>query len=245
MVDRILGIIPARGGSKGLPGKNIRPLAGVPLIGYSIAAGAQVPEITRTIVSTDDAEIASVARSLGGDVPFIRPAELASDRATTMAVLAHALEQIETDEQAFYDAILLLEPTSPTRDPATLSAAVQVLKDSPEADGVVSVSTPTFDPLYVGVERTPDGMLTRYFPEAAGITRRQDTARHFERINGNFYLWRTPFIRRVKASWVDEGRFVPYSLPESQSCSIDDEYEFHLIEALVGAGIAQLPEVER
>lgn len=245
MLDRILGIIPARGGSKGLPGKNIRPLAGVPLIGYSIAAGALVPEVTRTIVSTDDPEIANVARNLGGDVPFLRPPELATDTAPTAGVIAHALAQVEADEQQTYDAILLLEPTSPTRDPATLSAAVELLRESPHADGVISVSTPTFDPVYVGVERTADGTLTRYFPEGAGITRRQETARHYERINGNFYLWRTSFVRRVKASWVDEGTFLPYSIPESQSCSIDDEYEFHLIEALVAAGIARLPEVAR
>ena len=105
MAQRFLGVIPARGGSQGLPGKNIRPLDGVPLIGHSIAAAALVPEITRTIVTTDDEEIAFVARSLGGDVPFLRPQELAGDSTPTGPVIAHALAELERSDGESFDAV--------------------------------------------------------------------------------------------------------------------------------------------
>lgn len=241
MAQRILGVIPARGGSQGLPGKNIRPLAGVPLIGHSIAVAALVPEISRTIVSTDDEEIASVARSLGGDVPFLRPAHLAENTTPTGPVIAHALAELERADGTSYDAILLLEPTSPLRDPQLLSDAIALLGRHPEMDGVVSVATPSFDPVSVGVRTDSDGVLQRFFPDAVGLTRRQDSDKTFLKLTGNFYVWRTDFVRRIERSWLDEGRFLPLITPDLMSVAIDTEEDFRMVEAIVESRLVALP----
>lgn len=243
---RILAVIPARGGSKGLPGKNIRRLFGLPLIVHSLRAAGLTSAVTRCVVSTDSAEIAEVARAHGGDVPFLRPAELAGDNAPMAPVIRHALEWVEAAEGVPYDAVLLLDPTSPARVPEQLVEAAAQLFASPELDGVIAVSEPTFNPVWVGVRQSgeTDGALSRFLDAGAGVTRRQDADR-FLRINGNFYLWRTPFVRRLQSSWFDEGRHAGYEIPESQAFSIDDEYEFRLIEALIVAGVIHLPWAER
>ena len=237
---RVLAVVPARGGSKGLPGKNTRPLAGVPLLVHSLRAAAQVAGVARCVVSTDSKEIAEVARRHGGDVPFLRPAELATDTTPSAPVLAHALAAVEAEEGRDYDAVLLLEPTSPCRTPDRMSAAIARLLDDDGADGIVSVSEPTFNPLAVGVRQAPDGTLDRYFPQAAGTTRRQD-APPFLRLNGNFYVWKAGFVRRLQRSWLDEGVHRGFEIPEKEAFSIDDEYEFQLIEALLRAGFLHLP----
>ena len=239
---RVLAVIPARGGSKGLPGKNIRPMWGLPLIAHSIRAAAMTPEVTRCVVTTDSAEIAEVVRAHGGEAPFLRPAELAADDTPMAPVVRHALEWVESDEGGSYDAVLLLDPTSPSRVPSQLAEAVRRLATTPALDGVISVSEPTFNPVWVGVrpDGSRDGALSRYFEAGTGVTRRQDVGR-FLRINGNFYLWRADFVRRLESSWFDEGTHEGLEIPEAQAVSIDDEYEFRLIEALIGAGLITLP----
>ena len=240
--QRVLAVIPARGGSKGLPGKNIRPLWGLPLIAHSIRAAALTPEVTRCIVTTDSEEIADVAGTHGGEAPFLRPSELAADDTPMAPVVRHALEWAEREEGETYDAVLLLDPTSPARVPAQLAEAALRLASTPALDGVISVSEPTFNPVWVGVrpDDTRDGALTRFFETGTGVTRRQDVGR-FLRINGNFYLWRADFVRRLESSWFDEGTHEGLEIPEAQAFSIDDEYEFRLIEALIGAGLISLP----
>lgn len=241
---RVLAVVPARAGSKGLPGKNIRVLAGLPLVVHSLRAAARTSCVTRCIVSTDDQQVAQVARAHGGDVPFRRPAELATDDAPMAPVVRHALEWAERDEQAPYDAVLLLDPTSPIRVPAQLDDAVARLLSAPELDGVVSVSEPTFNPAWVGVRLGPDGDLGRYTDAGTGITRRQDAGR-FLRINGNFYAWRADFVRRLDTSWFDEGRHAGQEIPEAQAFSIDDDPEFRVVETLVDAGIVTLPWLDQ
>ncbi len=240
MIERILAVIPARGGSRGLPGKNLKELGGVPLVGHSIAAARAVAHVRRTIVSTDDEQVAAVSRSLGAEVPFLRPAELATDTAPTGPVIAHALAAAEAQGDAPYDAVLLLEPTSPVRDPARIAEAVALLSAHPAADGVVSVSVPGFDPMSTGVEVDRGGAIRRAFPEAAGQTRRQDSPRTFLKLNGNFYLWRAEFVRRLERSWLDEGSFLALEIPETQAFSIDTPYDFDLVEAVVRAGLVNL-----
>jgi N-acylneuraminate cytidylyltransferase len=137
--------------------------------------------------------------------------------------------------------VLLLDPTSPVRDPQRVAEAIALFDDRPDLDGVVAVSAPWFDPLWVGVEATPDGAMSRFFPEAAGVSRRQDNVRRYLRVNGAFYLWRSAFVRRLKSNWLDEGRFAPYEIPEQEAFSIDDESEFRMIEALVSSGLVRLP----
>ena len=132
----ILALIPARGGSKSIPHKNIRPLAGHPLIAYSIAAGLQSQHVTRTIVSTDDEEIAGVARQYGAEAPFLRPAEYALDNTTDFPVFTHALSWLKEHEGYQPEILVQLRPTSPIRPPEMVDAAIQLLLDHPEADSV-------------------------------------------------------------------------------------------------------------
>jgi len=135
----VLAVIPARGGSKGIPRKNIRPFAGYPLIAWSIAAARQAGCVTRTVVSTDDEEIAAVARHYGAEVPFLRPAELAQDTTTDWPVFVHALRWLEENEGYRPDVVVQLRPTSPLRPPDCVERAVRLLLEHPEADCVRGV----------------------------------------------------------------------------------------------------------
>lgn len=135
----VLAIIPARGGSKGIPRKNIREFAGYPLIAYSIAAGLQADTITRVIVSTDDSEIAEVARVFGAEVPFLRPAELAQDDTLDLPVFEHALNWLYEQDAYRPDVVVQLRPTSPVRPSDLVDQAVQKLIDNRKADSVRGV----------------------------------------------------------------------------------------------------------
>jgi CMP-N,N'-diacetyllegionaminic acid synthase len=241
---RVLGVVPARGGSKGLPGKNLRILAGLPLIGHSLRAAAMVPSITRCIVSTDSAEIAAVAEDLGGDVPFLRPAALAADDTPMAPVLRHALAELEQAGEP-YDYVILLDPTSPAREPAEITAALDLLVAHAEWDGVVSVSAPTFHPVWVGVRPAEDdpARMERYFNAGAGLTRRQQLDRYL-RVNGNFYVWRASFVRRLETSWMDEGVHGMVEIPELRAFAIDYEEELAVLQALVTQGVVRLPWLE-
>lgn len=135
----ILAVIPARGGSKSIPRKNIQPLAGHPLIAYSIAAALQSQAVTRTIVSTDDEEIAAVARQYGAETPFLRPVEFAQDHTTDLPVFQHALGYLAEQEGYFPEIIIQLRPTSPIRPLDCVDSAVKILREHPEADSVRGV----------------------------------------------------------------------------------------------------------
>ncbi|MCZ6538904.1 MAG: acylneuraminate cytidylyltransferase family protein, partial [Chloroflexi bacterium] len=136
----VLAIIPARGGSKGLPGKNLRPLAGHPLIAYSIAAGLQARLVNRVVCSTDSEEIATVAKRYGAEVPFMRPAELAQDDSPDVAAFQHVLDELRTREKYRPDIIVQLRPTSPVRQPGQVDAGVEALLNNPATDSVRAVA---------------------------------------------------------------------------------------------------------
>ncbi|HEX2872428.1 MAG TPA: acylneuraminate cytidylyltransferase family protein [Polyangiaceae bacterium] len=137
----VVALIPARGGSKSVPRKNLLPVAGKPLIAYSILHAQACPSITRIIVSTDDDEIAQVARSFGAEVPFKRPAEAASDTATDFQVFHHALTWLSQHESYVPELVVHLRPTGPVREVALIERAVQLMLDNPEADALRSVGT--------------------------------------------------------------------------------------------------------
>lgn len=239
---RVLAVIPARGGSRGLPGKNIRDLAGLPLIGHSVMAARLMPSVTRTIISTDSLEIAEVARSLGAEVPFMRPPELALDETPMPPVLRHALSTIEEQEGRAYDYVILLDPTSPVRRPEQVERGLSLLEERPSWDGLVSVSSPGFHPLWVGVRPDDDepGRMRRFFADGEGVTRRQDLGA-FLRVNGNFYVWRASFIRRPIIAWMDEGVHGMLEIPEHEAFAIDFLYQFQQVEALIRQGFVDLP----
>src|SRR4051794_3238689 len=137
----VLALIPARGGSKSVPRKNLLPVAGKPLIAYSIMHAQACPSITRIIVSTDDDEIADVARQLGAEVPFRRPAEAASDTATDFQVFHHALSWLSEHEGYSPELVVHLRPTGPVRETALIASAIERMLATPEADALRSVGT--------------------------------------------------------------------------------------------------------
>lgn len=236
---RLLTVIPARGGSKGLPGKNIRSFAGLPLITHALLFAKLCPEIDRCIVSTDSPEIAEVARKFGGDVSFLRPAELARDDTPLWPVLRHALEFAENEEGAKYGYLLLLDPTTPCRLPVYITEAFRMLEARPDADGIIGVSVPDFNPIWHSVI-DKDGWMVDLFTEAARYDRRQDVLQVY-RVNGSLYIWRADFMRREKLEWRKHGKHLMYKTPDFSSISIDTKEEFERAELFVKAGLVQLP----
>lgn len=235
----MLAIIPARGGSKGLPGKNIRPLAGLPLIAHSILLSRLCPQITRTIVSTDSLEIAEVARQFGADVPSLRPQELAQDDTPMWPVLRHVLETTEAQENRQYPYLLLLDPTSPGRFPEDIAGALTKLEAIPEADGIIGVSKPEFNPIWHCVVEH-DGWMESLFQSAGAYVRRQDVPSVY-RINATLYIWRAEFVRREVDKWLDRGKHLIYEVPERRAIHIDDVDEFLRTEALIRQGFISFP----
>lgn len=146
LVTEVLALIPARGGSKSIPRKNIRQFAGHPLIAYSIAAGRASEMVTRVIVSTDDEEIAAIARDYGAEVPFLRPVELARDETPDLPVFQHALTWLAEEEGYLPQIVVHLRPTSPLRRTDHIDQAVLRLMEHPEADSIRSVCVPFQNP---------------------------------------------------------------------------------------------------
>lgn len=235
-----VAVIPARGGSRGLPGKNLRMLAGVPLIVHSVRVALATPEVDQCIVTTDCSEIADVALSHGAEVPSLRPASLATDETPMAPVVRHALEEMTGSNSP--TEVVLLDPTSPLRTASALSHAISALRTEDHLDGIVSVSEPHFNPVWVGVKpHVESGVLERYFVEGQGVTRRQELPRYL-RINGSFYVWRSDFVRRLQHSWFDEGVHSMVETNETSSFSVDTLADFEVLEALVDSGVATLPE---
>jgi len=238
--ERILAIIPARGGSKGLPGKNIRLLAGLPLIVHSIRLAQLCPAVTRTIVSTDATDIACIAREAGAETPFMRPAELAQDNTPMWPVLRHALAYVENEENTTYDYLLLLDPTSPGRLPEDIAGAQQRLHDNPMADGIIGVSQPDFNPIWhCVVDR--EGWMTNLIEMGDRFNRRQDVPPVY-RINGSLYLWRTRFVHQERGNW-RRGQLLMYEIPEARAIHIDELAEFEKADLLIRHGLVRLPWV--
>lgn len=233
----LLAVIPARGGSKGLPGKNIRPLSGLPLIAHSIACARITPEIDRCVVSTDSQVIADVATAHGGVAPFLRPPALAQDSASVIPALRHALLEMERLDQHRYESLLLMDPTSPTRYPEDIRMALSMLDGDPACDGVIAVSQPEFNPYWhCVVDR--GGYMTDLIPGAAAYDRRQDVPAAY-RITGLLYLWRRDYLLGCD-NW-REGHLRMLVLPEARSVSIDDIETFDRLEVLVREGLVKLP----
>jgi CMP-N,N'-diacetyllegionaminic acid synthase len=236
---RRLGVIPARGGSKGLPGKNVRPLAGLPLIAHSILFSSMCPEIDRTVISTDSEEIARVARKHGGEVPFMRPAELALDDTPGLAVVQHAIREVEKQEGRGYDEVVLLQPTNPARLPEDLTRSLALLDRDPDAVGVIAVSEPHFNPRWVCVEER-DGRMARAFPNLPTYATRQQVPKMY-RINGVLYLWRRDYILEATDVLSDAEHHRMLIVPEERAVDIDQLHDLQMAELLIREGMLRLP----
>jgi len=219
---KVLGVITARGGSKSIPGKNLKPLGGKPLIAYTIDAARESGVFDRTILSTDDASIADVARQLGCELPFVRPAALAADETKHLDVMVHAVGTM-CDQGYVADAVMILQPTSPLRRAEDIRASVDLLASS-GADSVVSVSAVPahYNPMRM-VSLDARGLATLFVtgaPCRTRINRRQDMPEAWT-MNGAVYLFRTPVILAAEPSLYGDST-AAYVMPEPYDISIDD-----------------------
>lgn len=220
----VLAIIPARGGSKGLPGKNLRPLAGLPLIAWSIAAARECPAIDDVIVSTDDPAIAEAARTAGARVPFLRPAELANDTARSIDVVHHALRALP----ALPDLVVLLQPTSPLRRADDITAALELYTES-GADTCVSVTPSTKSPAWM-YHLDPQGQMRPLLGEGPTASRRQDLPPVYV-LNGAIYVARPSWLLAHDGFIAPNG--VATVMPAERSVDIDTLLDFRLAELLL------------
>lgn len=221
---RILAVIPARGGSKGVPGKNLRPLAGKRLIVHSIEQALAAYSVTTVVVSTDDERIADVARAAGADVPFLRPAELATDAAPTEPTMRHALEFMETKDGR-YDAIMLLQPTSPLRLPGTLERAIAHFHET-RADSLLGVVE---SHAFFWKEGSPPVASFDY----RNRPRRQDISdadRSFRETGSLYITGRDAFMAENNRL---AGRIALFHMDEREGWEIDTEVDFAILEALM------------
>lgn len=235
---RVLGVIPARGGSKGVPRKNIRPLGDKPLLAHTLEAACG-SRLTRTIVSTDDEEIADMARAHGGDVPFLRPAELATDRAGAIPTIRHALEAVEALEgEVPYDAVMMLQPTTPFRRQTDIDGAIALLEAS-GADSVISViDVEGHHPARMKYLEG-DRLVDPPFCEAYENQPRQELRPMYLR-NGAIYLTRRDVFLSGSFKGADCRAWI---MPSELSVNIDTELDFRyaewlLREVLPGRGLA-------
>lgn len=221
--DKILGIITARGGSKGIPRKNIKLLAGKPLIAYTIEAARQSGIFDRVILSTDNEEIATIARAHGCEVPFMRPGELARDTTPHLPVLQHAVGYLREHENYEPDAVMILQPTAPLRTAGHIREAVALFKKN-DADSVVSVcEVPGHHNPYWQLTRDDDESL-KIFMTGAPLTelihRRQDLPKTYTR-NGAIYLFKTDILLHPERPSFYGARTVAYVMDKESSVNID------------------------
>lgn len=224
-----IAFIFARGGSKGLPGKNIRPLAGKPLIAWSIEHARAVKRIKRVIVSTDCKEIAAVSREYGAEVPFMRPAELAKDDSPEWLAWRHALEFLKESQGALPTAMLSVPTTAPLRLPIDLENCLDEFAKG-DADMVITVSEAHRNPWFNMVKQNPDGTVGLVIGPASGITRRQDAPAVFDMATVA-YVASPQFIMQQMGTF--SGRVRAVTIPVERAIDIDTLFDFELAELLI------------
>jgi N-acylneuraminate cytidylyltransferase len=222
---RILGTISARGGSKGVPGKNIRDLGGLPLIAWTIREARRSAMIDRLIVSLDDEGILAVARSHGAETPFTRPAELARDDTPGVDPVLHVVEAIKPDA---YDYIVLLQPTSPLRTVEDIAGCIAACLDA-DLPCVISVTEADKSPYYM-FTMAPNGLMSPVIPQQSFHTRRQDLPRVFMP-NGAVYVADCAWLARTRSYLTPETR--GFEMPRERSQDIDGLLDFDICELLL------------
>lgn len=229
MEPKVLGVIPARGGSKSVPRKNIALLHGKPLIAYTIQAALDCHSLTQSVVSSEDHEILEIARQYGASVPFVRPAHLATDESPTLPVVQHAVTEMETRESQVYDYIVLLQPTTPLRNSNDIDAAVEKLIAT-GADSVVSVcDVGAYHPARMRLI-VDDRLVELPIREPKEMLRRQDLPPVYIR-NGAIYAVKRDTVMLENSMIGRVSR--PYIMPEERSVNIDSRLDFLLAEILL------------
>ena len=227
-MSKILGLITARGGSKGLPGKNIKALGGKPLIAWTILAALESQSFDRVVVSTDDAVIAETGKGWGAEVPFLRPVELAQDSSPHILSSEHALMWLKEHEGYLPEWVMLLQPTSPFRSASDIRASIKLGK-SDGVEAVVSVCEVKHHP-FLTYRLNPDNRLVPFMEYNLKYTRRQDLPEAFA-TNGAIYLNRTASLLKNR-KYVPVGT-LPYVMAVERSFEIDTACDFSIAECLM------------
>lgn len=224
-----LAIIPARGGSKGLPGKNIKKLCCKPLIAWSIEAGLRSKYLDEVMVTTDYQNIAEVSKQYGANVPFLRPDELASDTATSFDAIKHTIDYYKNELNKEFDYIVLLEPTSPLRETSDIDKAIKGLVDS-DADSIVGICrTEDQNPAFL-VLKNEQNFISGYENQDMKVLRRQDIKDVYF-FEGTIYISKTDTLLGKKTFYHENT--MGYEVPKYKSLEIDDLDDFVMAEAIM------------
>ena len=223
MNKTFLAIIPARGGSKRLPRKNILDLCGKPLISWSIEAALKSKYISKVVVSSDDEEILNISSNFGADI-IKRPYELANDTATTFDTVKHTIDNLEK-----YDYIVLLQPTSPLRNEKHIDEAIELLEEK-QADAIVSVCEMDHSPLWSNT-LPKDGNMNNFLRDEVLNKRSQDLEKYY-RVNGAVYICKTDKLLENKSFFLKDNIFA-YIMDRKSSIDIDEEIDFLFAERVI------------
>ncbi|MFH1079092.1 MAG: acylneuraminate cytidylyltransferase family protein [Pseudomonadota bacterium] len=232
MIDRYktICVIPARGGSKGVPRKNIKHLAGKPLIAYTIEQALQSRYIDRTLVSTDDEEIANISKQYGAEAPYLRPEYLSGDDASTIDVLLHAMDWVEETEKYDFDILVLLHTTTPLRNVNDIDSCIELLRDA-KADNVFSVTEAHRNPYFNMIELNDRGEV-KLVKEGAYKTR-QSAPKVYD-LNASIYVWWKDVLRKEGKIFLKQSKI--YVMPKERSIDIDAPLDFKIAELLLASG---------
>lgn len=224
----MIAIIPARGGSKGLPGKNIKNLNGIPLISHSINAALRSDSISRVIVTTDDKEIANISKEFGAEVPFLRPENLANDNSMVMDAYLYTLDKLEKNTGVKEESFVALLPTAPLRLAEDIDGAVKLFKEK-KADSVISV-TEAEVPIEWYKKVNENGLLNDYISGSDAVSNRQKYDNAYIP-NGAIYIFKTELLRETRQYYQD--KTYAFIMPRDRSVDIDHHFDFELAEFLI------------
>lgn len=226
----MLALIPARGGSKGLPGKNIKMFNGQPLISYTIQAAREAEIIDRIIVSTDDPDIASIAREYGAEIPFMRPSELAADDSPALDAYLYTLDRLSKEEGKKYDDVVILLPTAPLRTSHDIDQASKIFFEK-NADSVISVVETPHPPEWFKL--IDDKGVLRNYRTGEGVENNRNRQEYPKTYipNGAIFIFKTSFLKEKRTYYSD--KTFPYLMAKEKSIDIDDIVDFTCAEVLM------------
>ena len=218
---RLLAIIPARGGSKRLPRKNILNLSGKPLIAWTIEAALGSKYVDHVVVSTEDNQIAAVSKKYGADVPYMRPDNLATDESASIDAVLHTIEYLEEIGE-FYNYIILLQPTSPLRTTQNINESIELLQDR-KCDAVISVCEAEHSPLWCNTIPLDDDLSN--FLDSSVLNKRSQDLKQYYRLNGAIYLCNTNRLK-VEKTFFLKSNCIAYNMKQEKSVDIDSKSDF-------------------
>ena len=234
--NNYIAIIPARGGSKRLPGKNLMPIAGKPLIVWTIEAALESGIFDRVLVTTDSEEIAEISIRAGAEVPFLRPSDLAVDSTTTIDVLTHIIDTLKLSGEMSFSHLTLLQPTSPLRDAGNIKNAIDFLEKN-EADAVISICKTEHSPLWSNILPS-NNSLENFIPDEIQKKPSQDLPAHY-RLNGAVYICNVKRMMEEKTLFLPHNCF-GYVMSRKDSIDIDDQVDFDLAEIYLNRSKASI-----